>query len=384
MSKNCDNLITLEHHKELSLLLGYEEMERITKGISKFNLKRFLDFDLEEIYMFCAVNCIENPYIANYLKTKKKIEYEESTNERENISQYPPSVYYDESGNEEELPIQSISSTRSSKKLIKPTHDVVKKKKRRKNQGKKVSLPNNVAPIIVVPHENESKIIVEDDALDDDIASMSYGTMSESTIDDDFVMPIACCDDYDWEDNDVPYDLENLFSSCLEEYDNNVSYTIGAIHAIDNNDCDDMQNHKLGDAMFNEYEMFEDLFAENNACPKLGDVLLNEYDPLIPSTFDKKIYYDDSMPPIYDDYIDESGFGRVSTLGSNDPTILEGVESYYNDKSGFGEVMTLFSNDSTISEEVSVDYDESKVATYDDYCNGTYVIKSSDNYFHNF
>ena len=39
------------------------------------------------------------------------------------------------------------------------------------------------------------------------------------------------------------------------------------------------------------------------------------------------------MLPIYDDYIDESGFGRVSTLG-NDPTILEGVESYCdNDKS---------------------------------------------------
>ena len=79
--------------------------------------------------MFCAVNCIENPYIANYLKTRKQIEYEESTNERENISQYPPSVYYDESGNEEELPIQSISSTRSLKKLIKPIHEVVKKKK---------------------------------------------------------------------------------------------------------------------------------------------------------------------------------------------------------------------------------------------------------------
>ena len=56
--------------------------------------------------------------------------------------------------------------------------------------------------------------------------------------------------------------------------------------------------------------------------------MLNEYDPLIPSTFDKKVYYDDSMPPIYDDYIDESGFGRVSTLGSSDPTILEDVESY--------------------------------------------------------
>ena len=155
VSKNCDNLITLEHHKELSLLFGYEEIKRITNGFPKFNLKRFLDFDLEEIYMFCAVNCIENPYIANYLKIRKQIEYEGSNNERENISQYPPSVYYDESGNEEELPIQSISSTRSLKNLIKHTHDVVKKKKRRrKNRGKKVSLPKSVAPIIVMPHEN--------------------------------------------------------------------------------------------------------------------------------------------------------------------------------------------------------------------------------------
>ena len=67
-------------------------MKRITEGIPKFNLERFLDFNLEEIYMFCAVNCIENPYIANYLKTRKQTEYDESTNERENISQYPPSI----------------------------------------------------------------------------------------------------------------------------------------------------------------------------------------------------------------------------------------------------------------------------------------------------
>ena len=75
VSKNCDHLITLEHHKELSLLLGYEEMKRITKGIQKINLERFLDFDLEEIYMFRAVNCIENPYIANYINTRKQIEH---------------------------------------------------------------------------------------------------------------------------------------------------------------------------------------------------------------------------------------------------------------------------------------------------------------------
>ena len=86
------------------------------------------------------------------------------------------------------------------------------------------------------------------------------------------------------------------------------------------------------------------------------------------------------MPPIYDDYIDESGFGRVSTLGSSGPTILEDVEFYCDEyESGFGRVSTLFS-DSTILGEVSIDYDENEVATYDDYCDETYAIKSSDDY----
>ena len=316
-------------------------MKHITKHIPEYNLEKFLDVDLEEIYMYCAVNCIENPYIANYIKTRKQIEDEENTNEREQTSQYTPIISYDESGNEEEPPIQPISLIRSSKKRIEPTHDVVKKKKRKRKRGKKISLPNNVAPIIVVPHENESKIIVEDDALDDDL-----------------VMPIACCDDYDWEDNDTSYDLENLFGTCLEEYDN--CYTIGAIHTI-NDESDyayDMKRPKLGDAMFDE----DDIFS-------------------LPS-FDMQIYNDDSMPPTYDDYIDESGFGRVSTLGSSDPSILDYVVSYNIYESGFGEVMTLFSNDSTILEEVSIDYDENKVATYDDYCDKTYAIKSSDDYIY--
>src|SRR3954466_12900968 len=65
--------------------------------------------------------------------------------------------------------------------------------------------------------------------------------------------------------------------------------------------------------------------------------------------------YDDSMHPTYDDYIYESGFG---------------------------EVMTLFSDVSTISEEVSIDYDENKVVTYDDYCDKTYSIKISDDYIY--
>ena len=68
--------------------------------------------------------------------------------------------------------------------------------------------------------------------------------------------------------------------------------------------------------------------------------MFDEDDIFSPPSLDEKIYYDESMPPIYDDYIDESGFGRVSTL---DPTYLDNVQSYeVFDKSGFGEVMTLF------------------------------------------
>ena len=140
--------------------------------------------------MLCVENCIENPYIANYLKKRKQMEYDENTNEREETSQYSPIISYDESGNKEELSIQPISFIRSSKKRIKPTHNVKKKKKRRRSKGKNVSLPNDVAPI-------------------------------------------THCDD----------------DNC---------YTIGAIHTI-NDESDyayDMKRPKLGDAMFNEDDIF--------------------------------------------------------------------------------------------------------------------------------
>lgn len=113
-----------------------------------------------------------------------------------------------------------------------------KKKKRRRSKGKKVSLPNDVAP---------------------------------STY----------CDD----------------DNC---------YTIDAIHTI-NAESDyayDMKRPKLRDAMFDENDMFENLVAGINVCPKLGDAMFNEDDIFSLPSFDEQIYYDNSMPPIYDDYID--------------------------------------------------------------------------------
>src|SRR4051812_211081 len=47
-------------------------------------------------------------------------------------------------------------------------------------------------------------------------------------------------------------------------------------------DANDMQIHKLGDATFDE----DDLFS--------------------PPSFDEEIYFDDTLPPIYDDYCDDT------------------------------------------------------------------------------
>ena len=59
----------------------------------------------------------------------------------------------------------------------------------------------------------------------------------------------------------------------------------------------------------------------------------------------------------------ESGFGRVSPLGKNNPTYLESVQSYeIFDESGFGEVMTSVDVNPTILEDyktfMHVDHEE--------------------------
>ena len=63
-----------------------------------------------------------------------------------------------------------------------------------------------------------------------------------------------------------------------DEHDCNVA----SMNSLNIHDANDMQSHKLGEAMFDE----DDIFS--------------------PPSFDEKIYYDESMPPIYDDYCDDT------------------------------------------------------------------------------
>ena len=99
--------------------------------------------------------------------------------------------------------------------------------------------------------------------------------------------------------------LYNIFlendgkDNCAQVLEEGISKMFGTKYLNDEHDCNvvsmnslnihdanDMQSYKLGDAMFNE----DDIFS--------------------PPSFDMQICYDDSMSPTYDDYIDESGFGR--------------------------------------------------------------------------
>ena len=48
--------------------------------------------------------------------------------------------------------------------------------------------------------------------------------MEDDALDDNFVMPIACSDDYDWEDNDASYNLGNIFDTNLGNYDDSNLY----------------------------------------------------------------------------------------------------------------------------------------------------------------
>lgn len=57
---------------------------------------------------------------------------------------------------------------------------------------------------------------------------------------------------------------------------------IVSMSSLNIHDANDIQSHKLGDAMLDEYDIF---------CPP---------------SFDERNYYDDCMPPTYDDYCDDT------------------------------------------------------------------------------
>ena len=107
---------------------------------------------------------------------------------------------------------------------------------------------------------------------------------------------------------------------------------IVSMNSLNAHDANDMQSHKLGDAMFDEDDTFS------------------------PPSFDEQIYYDESMPPIYDE-------NKVATY---DDYIYKSCHDYdypFSEHYSFN-VETIFSvqvsyDTPTTSNEKNFDYVES-------------------------
>src|SRR5215208_7181201 len=94
----------------------------------------------------------------------------------------------------------------------------------------------------------------------------------------------------------------------LYMHDNENVISMNALNTIVANA---MENSKLGEAGFEEHDIFsppsmEEKIYFDDTLPPIYDVCNDEYDIFSPPTIEEKVNYDYNMPPIYDDYGDEN------------------------------------------------------------------------------
>jgi hypothetical protein len=128
------------------------------------------------------------------------------------------------------------------------------------------------------------------------------------------------------------------------------------INSINVNCANNMRTPKLGDANFDIFTTYcNDHDWGDNVSYDLENLFMPHDEYAIGNNVCNNI---------------ESGLGRVSTLGKNNPTYLENAQSYeIFDKCGFGEVMTLVDVNPTILKDykmfMHVDHEEN--ITHDSY-----------------
>jgi hypothetical protein len=140
---------------------------------------------------------------------------------------------------------------------------------------------------------------------------------------DDVPMPVTYSSDHDWEKHST-FDIENLFGTNSENDGVNNCYTISAIHV-----------HSNDDTFTNEHTL-EDIYsiAYDDTIPPVYDDYNDEYDIFSPPTVEKKISYDYNMPPIFNDYGDENNSDSYfvefapTTINKNDYVHVGSINSF--------------------------------------------------------
>ena len=104
--------------------------------------------------------------------------------------------------------------------------------------------------------------------------------------------------EYDGKENCAQVLEEEIYKMFGTKYlDDEHDCNVVSMNSLNIHDANDMQSHKLGEAMFDEDDIF---------CPP---------------SFDEQIYYDESMPPIYDDYCYETY--ALNNNNNNEPCHLD-------------------------------------------------------------
>jgi hypothetical protein len=100
-----------------------------------------------------------------------------------------------------------------------------------------------------------------------------------------------------------------------------------------------MEKSKLGDAGFDEHDIFsptsmgEKIYFDNT-MPPIYDDYNDEYDIFSPPTIEEKISYNYNMPPIFDDYGDENNNDSYfiefspTMINKNDYVYVESINSF--------------------------------------------------------
>jgi hypothetical protein len=100
-----------------------------------------------------------------------------------------------------------------------------------------------------------------------------------------------------------------------------------------------MERSKLGEAGFDENDIFsspsmEEKIYFDDTMPRIYDDYNDEYDIFSPPTIEEKINYDYNMPPIFDDYCDENNNDSYfvkfapTTINKNDYVYVESINSF--------------------------------------------------------
>jgi hypothetical protein len=100
-----------------------------------------------------------------------------------------------------------------------------------------------------------------------------------------------------------------------------------------------MEKSKLGEAGFDEHDIFsppsmEEKIYFDDTIPPIYDDYTDEYDIFSPPTIEEKISYDYNMPPIFDDYGDENNNDSyfvkfaLTMIKKNDYVYVESINSF--------------------------------------------------------